>query len=160
MASLPTTRIATRSYVGAAVLLMLMAFVGGCTSLKEYVTNGFKVGPNYHEPPAPVAQHWIDENDKRLRSDTNDIERWWTLFNDPILDSLICFASQQNLTVREAGFRVLISRAQFCGAIGNLFPQSQLASGDFNWNAISEQVANRRIFSNKFLGDRFFSQFD
>src|SRR3990167_9863307 len=34
-------------------------------------------------------------------------------------------AYQQNLTLREAGFRVLAARAQFGIAVGNFFPQQQ-----------------------------------
>ena len=44
----------------------------GCTTLSEYVHNGFKVGPNYKRPPAPVAQHWIDAGDVRVRSEEAD----------------------------------------------------------------------------------------
>src|SRR5205085_1888206 len=31
-----------------------------------YIHNGFKVGPNYHKPPAPVAQDWIDSSVRAL----------------------------------------------------------------------------------------------
>ncbi len=39
----------------------------GCTGPREYVHNGFKVGPNYCQPAAPVADTWIDANDQRVR---------------------------------------------------------------------------------------------
>ena len=42
--------------------------LGGCTSLGDYVHNGFKVGPNYCPARAPVARNWIDANDVRVRS--------------------------------------------------------------------------------------------
>ncbi len=61
----------------------------GCTSLSEYVHNGFKVGPNYKEPPAPVAKNWIDIDDKRVSSESDDHTHWWKNFNDPGLDDLI-----------------------------------------------------------------------
>ena len=32
----------------------LLAFNTGCTSWREYFNNGFKVGPNYCRPAAPV----------------------------------------------------------------------------------------------------------
>ena len=32
----------------------------GCTSFHDYIHNGLKVGPNYCQPDAPVADHWID----------------------------------------------------------------------------------------------------
>ncbi len=79
----------------------------GCTGPSEYIHNGFKVGPNYCPPGAPVADAWIDAADKRVRSDSDDLSQWWRVFNDPQLDALIHDAYRQNLTLREAGFRVL-----------------------------------------------------
>jgi NodT family efflux transporter outer membrane factor (OMF) lipoprotein len=117
--------------------------LAGCTSWSDYIHNGFKVGPNYCPPPAPVAQHWIDENDKRIRTDGEGLNRWWTVFNDPVLDNLIECAYRQNLTLREAGFRVLQARALRGIAGGELFPQSQTCSGSYSRNGLSQQVANR-----------------
>ena len=91
----------------ACVLLVLQS---GCTSCREYVHNGFKVGPNYKQPPALVAEHWIDANDERVRSQCDDLASWWRAMDDPLLDQLMANAYQQNLTLREAGFRVLEAR--------------------------------------------------
>lgn len=92
---------------GLRWLVVVAAIVAGCTPFREYVDNGFKVGPNYSPPPAPVETQWIDADDERVRSETDDLSAWWKVFNDPVLDDLICTAYQQNLTLREAGFRVL-----------------------------------------------------
>jgi NodT family efflux transporter outer membrane factor (OMF) lipoprotein len=111
--------------------LLLMAACCGCTSLRDYVRNGFKVGPEYVTPPAPVAKHWIDADDVRLRSEPGDISTWWAVFNDPALNNLVVDAYQQNLTLREAGFRVLAARAQFGIAVGSFFPQQQNNAGGY-----------------------------
>jgi len=125
-----------------ACLLILAASLCGCTSLKEYVQNGFKVGPNYCRPSAPVAQQWIDADDKRVRTDDDDLRRWWTVFNDPGLDSLICCAYRQNLTLREAGCRVLQARAQLGITTGQILPQSQTFNGSYSRNAASRDVVS------------------
>ncbi len=39
----------------------------GCTAMSEWVHNGFKVGPNYEPPAAPVPDQWIDTNDPKVR---------------------------------------------------------------------------------------------
>src|SRR5262245_36186627 len=134
---------------------LLLALVCGCTPLGEYVRNGFKVGPNYSKAPAPVARDWIDAADKRVRKESEDLSQWWTVFNDPLLDSLICYAYRQNLTLRQAGFQILTARAQRNIAIGNLFPQTQQATADYTRNAESIDTANRA-----FIGKRFFGQWD
>src|SRR6516165_7023367 len=112
-----------RLRISVGCLLLVALPLCGCTPFTEYVHNGFKVGPNYKKPPAPVATSWIDAGDKRVRTDAADLSKWWTVFNDPVLDSLIWFAYRQNLTLRQAGFRVLLARAQYCVAVGELFPQ-------------------------------------
>ena len=110
------------------------------TSCKEYFQNGFKVGPNYCKPAAPIAEHWIDYTDARVISQPQNNWAWWQTFNDPILNELIQTASQQNLTLRQAGFRVMEARALDAYARGNLFPQSQTGFGGYSRNLLSEQV--------------------
>jgi NodT family efflux transporter outer membrane factor (OMF) lipoprotein len=98
------------------------------------VRNGFKVGPNYGVPAGSTAEHWIDEADVRLRKDEVP-SQWWTLFGDKTLDGLIECAASQNLSLREASFRVLSARMQVAIAKGTLFPQQQDAAGGFSRNA-------------------------
>ncbi|HZZ26378.1 MAG TPA: efflux transporter outer membrane subunit [Pirellulales bacterium] len=117
-----------RCIAPAAAFLVLLS---GCTSFRDYVHNGLKVGPNYKRLPALVADHWIDEGDQRVRSESDDLASWWTVFNDPLLNQLMINAYQQDLTLREAGFRVLEARAQLGIARGEFFPQIQTANGSY-----------------------------
>jgi NodT family efflux transporter outer membrane factor (OMF) lipoprotein len=110
-------------------IAMAALLLNGCNGLREYVHNGCKVGPNYCVPDGPAAARWIEDADGRLRQDARDLSCWWSVFQDPVLDELIANAQVQNLSLREAGFRVLQARAQLGIARGNLFPQSQYASG-------------------------------
>src|SRR5262245_26619275 len=97
----------TMLIVGAAFTL-----TSGCTSLSEWAHNGFKVGPNYRKPPAPVASEWIDSKSKGVNVASADLSNWWTVFKDPALDSLVDQAYRQNLDVRTAGTRILAARAE------------------------------------------------
>ncbi|MGE5194586.1 MAG: efflux transporter outer membrane subunit [Deltaproteobacteria bacterium] len=113
---------------------MLFALVltgSGCTSLSQWVHNGFKVGPNYAPPAGPVAENWIDHGDPRVKNDPAQDRSWWTVFHDPTLNSLIETACQQNLDLRTAGARILEARARRNIAAGNLFPQSQTATAAY-----------------------------
>jgi NodT family efflux transporter outer membrane factor (OMF) lipoprotein len=89
-----------------------------------------------------VAKDWIDADDQRVRTVSDDLSKWWTVFNDPVLDSLICYAYGQNLSLRVAGMRVLEARAQLAIDTGNLLPQTQTSTGDFKWNGFSDKTAN------------------
>jgi NodT family efflux transporter outer membrane factor (OMF) lipoprotein len=130
------------SFICLAILFTAVVLTSGCTPWREFIDNGFKVGPNYRKPPAPVAKDWIDADDKRVRRESDDLSKWWTVFNDPVLNSLICDAYRQNLSLRVAGMRVLEARAQLAIDTGNLLPQTQTSTGDFKWNGLSEKTAN------------------
>ena len=116
--------------------LLIVANLGGCCYVpggrcRDWWCNGFKVGPNYSQPAAPVAERWIDYTDPRVKSEEDSLSQWWTVFNDPTLNALIENAYAQNLTLRVAGARILEARAQLGIAVGNLFPQSQSAFADY-----------------------------
>ncbi len=141
-----------------AFMATLAASATGCTTgIKQYVNNGFKVGVNFGRPPTAAAAHWIDANDQRVRSESGDDSHWWYVFNDSVLNNLVTNAYQQNLTLRQAGFRVLEARLQLGIANGYLFPQTQDAVGGYNRRAVSLSNPNAiatptRFFSTYSLG--------
>jgi NodT family efflux transporter outer membrane factor (OMF) lipoprotein len=102
-----------------------------------------------------VARNWIDADDLRVRSQCDDLSRWWAVFRDPVLDSLICSAYEQNLSLRVAAYRVLEARAQMSIDTGNLFPQTQTMTGDYTRNVLSKEVANSLT-----TGKRWYGQWD
>ena len=122
----------------ALIVVAMTITVGGCTTPGDYLRNWFKVGPDYGVPEGDTADQWIDEADVRVRSDYAEVGQWWAVFQDPTLDRLVTEASSQNLTLREAGFRVLEARAQLGIATGNLFPQQQNATGGFQRLAVTK----------------------
>jgi len=67
---------------------------------------GCAVGPDYIRPDAPEPQKWLEEKDPVIKSEPADFGRWWTVFNDPVLNTLVEMAFQQNLPLRIAGIRI------------------------------------------------------
>jgi NodT family efflux transporter outer membrane factor (OMF) lipoprotein len=132
-------RLCWLAVVGAALLN------GGCitTSPLDWVRNGFKVGPNYCKPPAPVAEEWIQANDTRVQD--RRLHDWWAVFQDARLNALIDTAVRQNLTLRVAGTRVLEARAQQTIAVGNIFPQTQQLNGEYSRTGLSGNMANNPV---------------
>ncbi|MBX7075154.1 MAG: TolC family protein [Pirellulales bacterium] len=156
MESCPRTTNAARRANRALVvwgLLTLVSVASGCTSFREWWANGLKVGPNYLRPPAPVANDWIDAADARVETRAPDLSQWWTVFRDPALDALVQNAFRQNITLREAGFRVLQARAQRAIVVGEFFPQQQDMFGGYQRIGVSKANANT-----SFLPARFFDQ--
>ncbi len=132
---------ASRPALGVLAAAAILG-LSGCTSMSDYVHNGFKVGPNYSPARAAVARNWIDADDVRVRNVRDDLSKWWTVFHDPQLESLIAYAYQQNLSLKVAACRVLEARAQMAIDTGNLFPQTQTATGSYTSNALSREGAN------------------
>jgi len=115
---------------------------GGCvaTGPLEWVRNGFKVGPNYAQPDAPVADHWIHAGQPGVQD--RQLEDWWQVFQDPKLNSLVYRAYEQNLTLRIVGDRVMQARAQQAIAVGSIFPQTQQATGQYSRVNLSHTTFN------------------
>jgi NodT family efflux transporter outer membrane factor (OMF) lipoprotein len=98
------------------------------------------VGPDYCPAKAAVAESWIEASDPHLRAGGHDNACWWTAFGDPTLDQLVAEASQQNLTLKIAGCRILEARAERGIAAGNLFPQQQEGTATYSRNAMSQNA--------------------
>jgi NodT family efflux transporter outer membrane factor (OMF) lipoprotein len=114
------------------LVVLLLLQCGGCL-----------VGPDFSEPPAPVASKWLESNDPSVisaplvstgqRADWD----WWTVYHDPVLDRLIRVAYEQNLSLVSAGTRVLEARAQLGVAIGEFYPQLQEGKGSMIYSRSS-----------------------
>lgn len=124
IASRPGSFLGTRSVSpGSLAALALALGVSGCA-----------VGPDFITPPAPVAEQWLEAGKKPIETRKETVREWWTSFRDPVLDRLIVIASEQNLTLLSAGTQVLQARAVLGIAIGEFYPQQQVAAGSVSYN--------------------------
>lgn len=123
--------------IGASLMatsaLIAVNLLGGC-----------KVGPDYTQPPAPVAQTYRDPgaDSVQRQAATPDLAKWWTVFEDPVLNDLVVAAVKQNPTLQTAAARVLAAQARRGIAFGLLFPQDQAAVGGYTRNQLSRNQAN------------------
>jgi len=103
------------------------------------------VGPDFTRPPAKISPTWLEASDQRVKTEPGEYRNWWRVFNDPVLDRLIDRAYKENLSLRVAGVRVLESRALLGIAVGELFPQTQQASGSLQYNRPSEHSSQSSL---------------
>jgi len=94
------------------------------------------VGPDYVRPEAAIAADWSDSKGSAAPTD----QSWWRNFHDPVLDELVAASLAQNLTLRQAGLRVLQARALRGVAAGQFFPQAQLGVADASTQRISSNA--------------------
>ena len=98
-----------------ALVVVVAALSCGCT-----------VGPNYKKPTASVPATYRGLSPDASGNNGSAIslgdEKWWDVFQDEQLRSLIRTALQQNYDVRIAGARVLAARAQLGITRADQFP--------------------------------------
>jgi NodT family efflux transporter outer membrane factor (OMF) lipoprotein len=115
------------------------------------ILTGCMVGPDYRRPKADVPETWLDMKAPTKEQTDHDL-KWWTTFNDPALNSLVDRAFAQNLTLREAGLRVIQARALRGIAVGEFFPQNQAATGQVSDTGLSKNAPLGR-------GNRWYSEY-
>jgi NodT family efflux transporter outer membrane factor (OMF) lipoprotein len=96
----------------------------GALAAASMLAAGCKVGPDYERPPAELPAAWQPEapwheaapNDAGLKGE------WWTLFQDPTLNSLVERALAGNQNLRVAAARLDQARDQVTVASADLYP--------------------------------------
>lgn len=125
----------TRLRAGLILLVPVLLAFAGCM-----------VGPNYQRPRVSVSPSWGETEDQRVSTASTTYRDWWKAFNDPALDRLVARAYRDNLTLRQAGVRVLQARAQLGIAVGEVFPQTQQAIGSVQHYRTSDRAATAAAF--------------
>src|SRR5215470_5994025 len=97
---------------------------------------GCTVGPNYRTPDLPVPPAWIEAQQKGVQVRPTELTRWWTSFNDPILNSLVERAVQSNLDLRIAEARIREARGSRVLAAAGFWPTVNVSSA-YSWNRAS-----------------------
>ncbi len=99
---------------GCRLLLgfLALALIQGCAA----------VGPDYTLPKPSVPDAWHQELVKGLNQGEPVLETWWTLLEDPVLNSLIERASEDNISLQVALARIKEARARLGIATGDIYP--------------------------------------
>src|SRR5688572_8380456 len=77
--------------------------VGACTA----------VGPDYKQPSSNILEKWFASDDGQKASSQEPVKTdWWTVFNDPLLESYIQEAVLHNNDIKIALANIQRARAQ------------------------------------------------
>jgi len=102
-------------------LLAVSLFGSGCT-----------VGPNYKKPKVEVPRNYRgvpEEQAGKMDAASLGDQKWWEVFQDEQLRSLIRTALQQNYDVRIAGARILQAQAQLGITRADQYPSLSAGAG-------------------------------
>jgi multidrug efflux system outer membrane protein len=119
MKSLPSHYTLKRILLSALALILLQ----GCFGI------GPKLGPDYSTPKLQMQDSWHQEITKGLEDGEANLQTWWTVLNDPVLNRLIERADQGNLQLKETFARIKEARANRGIEAGERFPDLN-ATGD------------------------------
>ena len=115
-----------------APVYLLLVILTGCAA----------VGPDFIRLEAQVADRWQASAHPNVSAVEGEYREWWTVFGDPVLDSLVQSAYRQNLPLQIAGIRILEARAQLGVAVGNIYPQLQQVRADVSRVELSDHQPN------------------
>ena len=94
--------------------------------------SGCAVGPNYKRPTANVPTDYRDSMAQTAAGSSLGNEKWWDVYQDPVLVQLIHTALQQNYDVRIAAARVLEAQDQLGIVRANQFPAASAGASVFS----------------------------
>lgn len=122
---------------------------------------GCLVGPDYQAPQPQVPEQWAAQPAPPAKVSVpteQDLARWWTIFNDPVLISLEARALKSNLDLRQAWARLRQARAARGIAAGGLGPQ---VGGSASYQrSRSPYTSSRAGGSEASIGDYYQAGFD
>ena len=105
-----------------------------------------KVGPNYKAPLTKVPTTWGETETKAVAQNVSSVDpaqvpvtKWWSTFEDPMLDSLVERAVVANLDLQFAQARVREARAQRGIIKADLYPTVN-ASASYQRSRNSENL--------------------
>ncbi len=103
------------------------------------------VGPDYQPPHQELPVNWRESDVKESGvMGSEELEHWWTLFNDSQLDSLIRRATLANLDLQAATSRIAQARAQYLMIKSITLPTVDLTANYANFG--SEENKHQDLF--------------
>ena len=113
-------------------------YILGTFLIGLFLTQACKVGPNYQKVEVPVEEAYRFDS-SATEADTIINIRWWSNFNDPVLDTLIRLALEENKDVLIAAARIEESRARLGMTKADLWPKFDYSAMYNNGNIIGNQ---------------------
>jgi NodT family efflux transporter outer membrane factor (OMF) lipoprotein len=104
-----------------------------------FLAAGCAVGPNYEKPDHAAPAGWKEAQQKGVDVRSAELARWWSAFNDPLLNSLAERAVRSNLDLRLAEARIREARASRAVTASGAWPTVDV-SGSYTRNRASDNA--------------------
>jgi outer membrane protein, multidrug efflux system len=100
------------------------------------VLSACNVGPDYKKPEMPLPSTFAEARSNLPAAAQSDLSKWWTVFHDSELDSLIARSLAANLDLQTAASRVRQAREQ------------EIIAGAAEWPSLSARGFGANVHSN------------
>ncbi|HEY7091275.1 MAG TPA: efflux transporter outer membrane subunit [Tepidisphaeraceae bacterium] len=125
-----------------STITLTLAFLLG-----SLVISGCTVGPDFHPPHPSMPQSWLGPTTAPTTQQSvattqpADVTNWWTVFDDPTLESLIDRALAANLDLQQAESRIRQARALRTIAKADQVPNVN-SSGSYQRTGVNDHSAD------------------
>jgi len=114
-----------------------------------YTLSNCSMGPDFHKPEVETpAQYRYDS----LKVDSVAMLKWWDLFNDPVLDTLIITALRENKDLLIAISRIEEARARLGFTGADQYPKLDIKADALRGNIQSKQFGTEQTNNAFFIG--------
>lgn len=83
------------------------------------------MGPNFQKPEMEIPAHYLGD---AAQADSINL-KWWEIFDDEVLDTMVTMALEHNLDVKMAATRIEQARAYWGMAKADLWPSIDIQAG-------------------------------
>lgn len=111
------------------------------------------LGPDFKRPETKANTLSTFLNEGETVSDQNSMSRWWERIDDPLLPDYINVMLDQNLSLKEAGARVLQARARLGIERGNYYPSLSVNTSGSRSFTPGQAVGQDRQYSTNYAAE-------
>lgn len=114
-----------------------------------YILSSCSVGPDFQKPKVETPVQYKYDS---LKVDSVAVLKWWELFNDPVLDTLIVTALRENKNLLVAISRIEEARARLGFTGADQYPKLDIQGDASRSNLLSKSVGSSEINNSFFIG--------
>ncbi|MBW2565212.1 MAG: efflux transporter outer membrane subunit, partial [Deltaproteobacteria bacterium] len=100
---------------------------------------GCALGPDFKKPAFKTPEHYKYDT---LKDDSWTDLKWWELFDDPVLESLVTIALNENKDIRITASRIEEARASLGFTKADIYPRLEASRGTFAGRTKTESTNN------------------
>ncbi len=117
--------------------------------------SGCMIGPDFRPPAVVMPDLWHQELENGEYVGTQELDQWWTMLQDPMLNELIDSVGYANLNLDAAYARISVARSERCIITSEKIPQLRDEGSFLKTRTSPNSFGGGGGFSNFFTRDLY-----